>query len=133
MSDVELNWFDSYLSNRQQCCYLNGVRSSMKEVKVGVPQGSCLGPLLFLIYINDLPHVLKHATPSVFADDTQITTSARAISDLQSQLTEDIDSVIKWMADNKLSLTVLKTDFNYCGDSIKNEGCRRNFVHHGSK
>ena len=76
VNDIELKWFESYLSNRQQCCYLNRAGSKMREIKVGVHQGSCLGPLLFLIYINDLPLVLKHPTPSVFADDMQMVTSS---------------------------------------------------------
>ena len=83
----------------------------MREIKVGVPQGSCLAPLLFLIYINDLPLVLKHATPSTFADDTQMVASSCKISELQNQLAEDIESVIQWMADNTLSLNVLKTSW----------------------
>ena len=62
-------------------------------------------------YISDLPLVLKHATPSIFADDTQMVTSSCKISELQNQLAEDIENVIQWMADNKLSLNVLKTDF----------------------
>ena len=115
VNDIELKWFESDLSNRHQCCYLNRARSKMREIKVDVPQGSCLGPLLFLIYINDLPLVLKHATPSIFADDTQMATSSYKISKLQNQLAEDIENVIQWMADNKLSLNVLKTDFIIVG------------------
>ena len=64
VNDIELKWFESYLSNQHQCCCLNRARSKMREIKIGVPQGLCLGSLLFLIYINDLPLVLKHATPS---------------------------------------------------------------------
>ena len=111
VNDIELKLSESYLSNRQQCCYLNGARSKMREIKVDVPQASCLGPLLFLIYINDLPLVLKHATPSIFADDTQMAISSCKISELQNQLAEDTENVIQWMADNKLPLNILKTDF----------------------
>ena len=91
----------------------------MREIKLGVPQGSCLGPLLFLFYINDLPLVLKHATPSIFADDTQMATSSFKISELQNQLSEDIENVIQWMVDNKLSLNVLEKDFIIVGPRSK--------------
>ena len=80
----------------------------MREIKIGVPQSSCLGPLLFLIYISDF--VIKHATPSISADDTQMAISSCKISELQNQLAEDIENVIQWMTDNKLSLNVLKTE-----------------------
>ena len=91
----------------------------MREIKVGVPQGSCLGPLLFLIYIIDLPLVLKYATPSISADNTKMATSSFKISELQNQLAEDIENVIQWIADNKLSLNVLKTDFIIVGPRSK--------------
>ena len=76
VNDIDLKWFESYLSNRQQWCYLNRAGSKMRAIKVGVPQSSCLGPLLLLIYINDLPLVLKHASPSIFADDAQMAKSS---------------------------------------------------------
>ena len=72
VNDNELKWFESYLSNRQQCCYLNRALSKMREIKIGVPQDSCFVQHLYLIYIYDLPLVLKHAAPSIFADDTQM-------------------------------------------------------------
>ena len=59
ISGVELSWFKSYLSDRKQNCFLNGESSSFKFVECEIPQGSCLGPLLFVIYINDLPNTLK--------------------------------------------------------------------------
>ena len=79
----------------------------MRELKVGVP--------LFLIYINGLPLVLKHETPSIFADDTLMATSSCKILELQNQLAEDIEGVIQWMANNKLSLNIFKTDLNIVG------------------
>ena len=69
---VELKWFESYLTNREQQCNVNGELSSNKIITCGVPQGSILGPLLFLLYINDLPDCLKSTNPCMYADDTQI-------------------------------------------------------------
>ena len=66
----ELAWFGSYLSNRVQYCRVNGVDLQTENINIGVPQGSCLGPLLFLVYINDLPRAVKNSTTSMYADDT---------------------------------------------------------------
>ena len=110
-SGVELSWFKSYLSDRKQSCFLNGESSSFKSVECGIPQGSCLGPLLFIIYINDLPNTLKNITPSIFADDTGISVSSDSVPYIQRLLREDISAIQRWMHENKLTLNALKTEF----------------------
>ena len=63
-------WSKSYLSNRTQIAYINGQSSESLYVEIGVPQGSILGPLLFLVYLNDLPTFLKYCRVNMYADDT---------------------------------------------------------------
>ena len=73
---ASINWFTSYLENRQQVCYANGITSSIDYVTCGVPhadQGSILGPLLFLIYFNDISKCLDYGVARLFADDTNLT------------------------------------------------------------
>ena len=72
ISSIELKWFESYLPIREQQCSIDEQLSSKKTITCGIPQGSILGPLLFLLYINDLPECLRSTTPCMFADDTQI-------------------------------------------------------------
>ena len=67
-----VNWFRSYLANRKQVCYVNGVMLAADFVTCGVPQGSILGPLLFLIYVNDIPKSLNYGEARLFADDTNL-------------------------------------------------------------
>ena len=76
----ELLWFKSYLSHRKQCCKVNGKLSDFGDVTCGVPQGSCLGPLLFIIYINDLPLSIKHSQVNMYADDTSLSFSSKKYS-----------------------------------------------------
>ena len=72
IQERELAWFKSYLSNRKQFSRVNGVDSSIEGIKIGVPQGSCLVPLLFLICINDLARAVNNSKVSMFADDTSL-------------------------------------------------------------
>ena len=105
----ELAWFGSYLPNRVQYCRVNGVDSQAENIEIGVPQGSCLGPLLFLVYINDLPRALKNSTISMHADDTSLCFNSKDLSRLNEALNEDFSHVETWMISNKLSLNVAKT------------------------
>ena len=71
ISGIQLKRFESYLSNRQQQCKIDDQLSSPKRIKCGVPQGSILGPLFFLLYINDMPDCLQNSDPSLYADEPQ--------------------------------------------------------------
>ena len=108
-------WFQSYLSNRTQRCNVNGNLSSASTVTCGVPQGSILGPLLFLMYINDLPNCLRVAAPRMFADDTSITLSAKTVADLKLAVTSELNNLTCWLRANKLSLNVAKTELMIIG------------------
>ena len=77
------SWFRSYLSYRTHKCSVNGHFSNAASVSCGVPQGSNLGPLLFLIYINDLPNCLSVASPNMFADDTNIIVAGDSLTELK--------------------------------------------------
>ena len=82
----ELSWFKSYLANRKQFCQVGGVDSEIREVEVGVPQGSCFGPLLFLIYINDLPLAVQDSTVSMYADDTSLCHQSHNLTQLNEAI-----------------------------------------------
>ncbi len=100
------------MKNRTQVADIEGHRSTPKTITNGVPQGSVLGPLLFIVFINDLPKAVKRSVVDIYADDTTISASAAwesAPTAIQDQLQEDMDEVVKWTYDNKMVLNASKT------------------------
>ena len=106
-----LSWFRSYLSHRFQYVTYNGSQSSQQLIKCGVPQGSILGPLLFLVFINDFCIVCKSTEPVLFADDTNRFSSGSNASSLQDGVNNDLAIIAEWLKVNKLSLNIKKTHF----------------------
>ena len=92
---VPLQWFESYLSDRKQFVSVNGHSSDELEIKHGVPQGSVLGPLLLLLYINDLPRISKKLTFYLFADDTNIYFESSDLLHLQKTVNKELRKVRK--------------------------------------
>ena len=102
-----LNWLSSYLNGRLQRVAFDGELSAWRHVSSGVPQGSILGPLLFVLYINDMSECLNHANLSLYADDSKLFMSIAEMSDCV-RLQRDINQVVKWTEKWKLSLNFKK-------------------------
>ena len=117
--DAALAWFKSYLINRKQATTFRGESSVLESFEVGVPQGSILGPLLFMIYINDLPQVVSKASVMLYADDTAIMYSDSNIVNVESTLNEELDAINSWLKLNKLTLNASKTQCMTVGSPRK--------------
>ena len=111
IQDQALSWFESYLTNRTQSVSIENHLSSAANISSGVPQGSVLEPLLFILYINDLPLAVGLSSVMLYADDTVIFSAASSIDQLQLNLSLDLNNVSNWLTANGLFLNLKKTEY----------------------
>ena len=104
-------WFKEYLSERHQFTVVKGKLSKQQLVKTGVPQGSSLGPLLFIIYINDIQHLFAEADHFIYADDTNLFISDNTIEGARTRAQKYLDKVAEYMKHNSLVINKTKTEF----------------------
>ena len=110
MRDRANNWFSSYLAkNRNQFVTVNGFYSDLQNVWPGVPQGSVLGPLLFLLYINDLYNVIKFS-PFHFADETCILNKQNTVDNINKTLNKNLKELWFWLNADRITLNATKTE-----------------------
>ena len=108
---IPLQWFTSYFSERKQYVHINDYDSKQKYVKCGVPQGSILGPLLFLIYVNDMPNCSKMLGFILFTDDTNIFYAHNDIKTIIETVNSELKFLSIWFRANRLSLNISKKKF----------------------
>ena len=105
---VSNDWFKSYLSNCNQYVSITKYESGIAALNCGIPQGSVLGPLLFLLYINDLDQAIKFYKVHHFADDTNLLCLSNSIKKLNKLVSADLKHLANWLNANKISLNVKK-------------------------
>ena len=109
--DAASDWLSSILANRSQVTCCNNAMSNQEPVSIEVVQGSILGPLLFVIYMNDLPDVLEHCSVTLYADNTVLSFNSKPIAKIELKLNSDLNSVKNWMQTNQLTSKIKKSKF----------------------
>ena len=102
-------WFHSYLTNRKQFTIVDNTDSDIREISYGVPQGLVLGPLLFLIYINDLNKAIKFSFIRHFADDTNILYANKSLRKINQRINFDFKNIVHWLRANRIALNASKS------------------------
>ena len=108
---LALDWIRNYLNDRYQFVEYNGIQSSSNEIKCGVPQGSILGPLFFLLYINDICNVSSILNFILFADDTNLFLSHNDLSFMMNTINSELLKLSEWFKANKLSINIQKSSY----------------------
>ena len=116
---IVLDWFKSYLTNRKQFVEYINHKSTIRLINSGIPQGSILGPLGFIIYVNDIPNSVPDLSLILFADDTSAFTSHKDLSTLNNIMNNGLTKLNTWFKSNKLSLNLKKTNYMLLGTHNK--------------
>jgi len=128
---VALDWIKDYLSLRKQYVCYDNFTSDKRLITCGVPQGSILGPLLFLLYINDLPNCSNILFSLLFADDTNMFLVGKNVDDLIQTMNIELDKIVKWLECNKLSLNTTKTKFMIFSSKRRHPNHHSNIIING--
>ena len=116
-------WFSNYLQDRVQCTEVNNVLSEFKHITCGVPQDSILGPLIFILYVNDIEGVVTDCQLSLYADDTVMYYAHSSYIELMMTIRDDVHSTSQWLNLNKLTLNTKKTKFMVFGSKTRLRLC----------
>ena len=108
---TQLAWFSDYLVNRYQYVKIGNVESDLLRITCGIPQGSTLGPLLFTLYINDMPNCSNKLSFRIFADDTNVFCSNSSIDEIERVMNEELNHIFQYCMINKLSINYNKTNY----------------------
>ena len=109
LSHDRIDWSQSYLAGRSQVTRVSGKSSSSRPINTCVPQGPILGPILFQIYVNDLPLYISNCRVSMFADDTTIYSASTSLTDLELMMQDDLHSLSQWLLYNRLTINAKKS------------------------
>ena len=121
--DIELNWFKSYLTDRQQLVKCNGKLSKLMNLSTGIPQGTILGPILFVLYANDIFHNLSEGTCIMYADDITLFVSGSSINQVQQRLQICVNETYTWLNNNKLLVNTSKSNTMLIGTKKRTNNC----------
>ena len=117
--DRALHWFKSYLDNRYQKVKFNSYLSDALETKYGVPQGTVIGPILFLLYVNDITMCVKECRVNIFADDTMIYITGKNIAEMIAKMNIELNVIFEWLCDNSLCVNINKCKYMIIGSRNK--------------
>ena len=118
IDDGTLGWLENYLTNRQQQVLANDIWSNTLPISQGVPQGSIIGPLMYIIFANDITKVLKHNHVTLYADDTVLYSRCRTLNEAHKRMQKDLNALQKWCKINGIFVNVSKTKYMIFGSKV---------------